>query len=555
MPVRSSLGRRLPVSVAVDDFTIDRLDLAAPVAGTAASLHVAGDLALASEDEGHLRIEGKRLGEPGSYTLTGSLTPERIAARLDVSEPAHGLVAGLSGLPELGALSVSASIDGPRNAEQLRLQASAGPLTADVRGKVDLVGKTVDLDLDGVAPAMTPRPGFGWRSARIEAHIHGPFSSPAAIGQLDIDHLKTAGGSLRRVVADIKGDNGSVELTASATELRLASAPDLFAATPVKLQVRAALNAPRRPVSFTLSHPRLAASGEIDTAGELSGSATLNLPSLAPFAAIVEADLQGRADLTARFTRLGGDAVNIGVDGTVGATGGLPFAVALLGDKATLALTASLHDGDVRLDNLALDGKALTVSAKGRQIAGKTDLDWRAAVSDLSAVSPRAAGTVSAEGHLAGPPDDLSATAQLTGEAAIGGTPKGNFTVSLTAQGLPRAPSGKIAAEGRLAGAPLRLDAAATREHDGTLSLVLGHLEWKSASGEGRLSLAPNETVPRGQLHLRMVRLEDLAPLAGVAAKGEIDAVSTRSSGKTSRRFASMPMPATSKSAPPPSTG
>ena len=41
----SSSGGTSPVSVTIHSIAIDRLDLAAPVAGAAASLHVAGDLA------------------------------------------------------------------------------------------------------------------------------------------------------------------------------------------------------------------------------------------------------------------------------------------------------------------------------------------------------------------------------------------------------------------------------------------------------------------------------------------------------------------------------
>src|SRR6185437_11812469 len=151
------------------------------------------------------------------------------------------------------------------------------------------------------------------------------------------------GGSVRQIAADITGKDGSVELKASATGLRLPSAPDLFAASPVELRARAVLKDPRRPVSFAISHPLLTASGDIDTAGGLSGSATMTLPSLAPYAAIAGTDLKGRTDLATHFAQQGDGAIQIGAEGTIGLTGGLPPAVALVGDKATLALTAALH--------------------------------------------------------------------------------------------------------------------------------------------------------------------------------------------------------------------
>jgi translocation and assembly module TamB len=521
----SSDGGGLPVRVAVGSFGIDRLDLAAPITGAPASLHLTGDLGLASPDDGHLTIEAKRLDEAGSYQIIGSLSTDRLAVQVHVSEPARGLVSGLAGLPELGALALSASFDGPREAEQLHFTAAAGAFSAEGHGRIDLVGNTVDLDLTGAAPAMSPRPGLGWQSARLEAHLHGTFTSPAATGHLDIENLIAGGGSVRQITADIDGKDGSVGLTALATELRLASAPDLFAAAPVELHARAVLSDPRRPVSFAISHPLLTASGDIETAGAFSGSATLTVTSLAPFAAIAGTDLQGRTDLTARLAQQGNGAIKIGVDGTIALTGGLPAAVALIGDKATLTAAATLHGADATLDNLALGGKTFTASAKGTRKAGAVDLDWQAALSDLSALSPNAAGTLSAEGHLAGPPENLAATAQLTGAAAIGGTPKGDFTVSLSAEGLPGAPSGKVEAEGRFAGAPIKLSAEAKRENDGTLSLALDRLQWKSASGEGRLTVRPGSGMPLGRLQLHMARLGDLAPLVGMPAKGGLTLV------------------------------
>src|SRR5581483_10119706 len=258
-----------------------------------------------------------RLDKAGSYKITGSLSPDRLAAQVSVSEPEHGVVSGLAGLPELGALSLFASFEGPHESEQLRFKAAAGALIAEGHGKVDLVGKTVDLDLVGAAPAMNLRPDLGWQSARVEAHVHGPFTSPTATGHLVIDELSAGGGSVGQLAADIGGKDGAVELTASATDLRLPSARDLFAAAPLQLQARAVLNDARRPVAFTISHPLLTASGNVDTAGTPSGSVTLTLPSLAPYAAIAGTDLQGRAELNARFAQQGDAAMKIGADGTI----------------------------------------------------------------------------------------------------------------------------------------------------------------------------------------------------------------------------------------------
>jgi translocation and assembly module TamB len=518
----TSTNQNLPVSISVDAFGIDRLDLAAPVAGIPATLRISGNLQLASLAQGNTTLDGQRLDSPGSYKLSGTMTTNGLAAQIAITEPAHGLVADLAGLPDLGPLNVSASLDGPRDAEAARFSLSAGPLQAEGHGKIDLTGKALDLDLGATAPQMAPRPGLGWRSIKLDAHLLGPFASPSATGHLDVEQAMANGGSVGQIAADVEGTNGAVTLTASANGLHIPGpSPDLFAAAP--LELHAQINTVQRSGNFTLLHPLLSASGDIDAADKPAGSVTMTLPSLTPFAAIAGIDLQGHASVTTKFA-LRDNTPTVSVDGTVGITGGLPIVVGLIGDNATASLTGALHGSDFTLGNLAINGKALTVSAKGAETAGVIDLDWQAALSDLSIIATKVAGTLSAQGHVGGPQQDFSVTTKLTGDAAVAGLPKENFTASLSAQGLPASPSGKIEAEGRFAGSPLQLAAAANRQSDGTLALSLDQLQWKSASGEGKLSLAPGALIPLGQLRLRMAQLGDLAPLTGLAVSGGFDA-------------------------------
>ena len=61
--------------------------------------------------------------------------------------------------------------------------------------------------------------------------------------------------------------------------------PDLFAADPVTLDVSARLDAPDRPVTFTLHHPLVAAEGTAHTEGVTAGPGASDLPNLTPLAA------------------------------------------------------------------------------------------------------------------------------------------------------------------------------------------------------------------------------------------------------------------------------
>src|SRR5215469_2895645 len=89
----------LPVSVAVDGIEVDRLDLAAPVAGVEASLRLKGDLALQSADEGHLTLDSERLDSQGTYRISGVVSRDKLSGQLMLAEPAHGLVSAVAGLP------------------------------------------------------------------------------------------------------------------------------------------------------------------------------------------------------------------------------------------------------------------------------------------------------------------------------------------------------------------------------------------------------------------------------------------------------------------------
>jgi translocation and assembly module TamB len=517
----ASTNQNLPVAISVDAFNVERLDLAAPVAGVAATLRIAGNLQLASLTQGHIALDGERLDSPGSYKLNGAVAAKDIAAQIAIAEPAHGLVSGFAGLPDLGAINVSASLGGARDAAAAEFRVSAGLLKANGHGHIDLTGQALDIDVAATAPQMAPRPGLGWQSAKLDAHVHGPIAGPSATGHVDIEQLTASGGSVDQLVADIEGTNGAVGLTASATSLYIPGpSPDLFAAAPI--QLHAQVNTMRRSMNFTLSHPLLSASGDIDAAEKPAGSITVTVPSLASFAAMAGTELQGHATVTAKFARQD-DATVVDADGTVGITGGLPVVVGLVGDNATVALSGSLHGRDLTLGNLAIGGKALSISAKGAETAGIVDLDWHAGLSDLSIIAANIAGTLAAEGHVGGPQQDLTATAQLKGDLATARLPKESFAASLSAQGLPGSPSGKIEAEGRFAGSPLQLAAAMNRQSDGRLALSLERLQWKSASGTGKLSLAPGATVPLGQLRLRVAQLSDLTPLTGLAISGSID--------------------------------
>ena len=62
-----------------------------------------------------------RLDAAGSYKLAANVDATQVKLRLQADEPPHGLIAGVAKLPDLGAISINATLDGPRDAVATRL--------------------------------------------------------------------------------------------------------------------------------------------------------------------------------------------------------------------------------------------------------------------------------------------------------------------------------------------------------------------------------------------------------------------------------------------------
>jgi len=101
---RGKGSTRLPVRVEIDSLHIAALELAPPIAGAASTVEVRARAHLVSASQFDLALGVDRVDAPGRYRLEGSARASRFALQLDLSEPAGGLLAGLAGLPDLGAV-------------------------------------------------------------------------------------------------------------------------------------------------------------------------------------------------------------------------------------------------------------------------------------------------------------------------------------------------------------------------------------------------------------------------------------------------------------------
>ncbi len=516
----------LPVTVDVQDLRIGRLRLAAPVAGAAAVLKVAGSGNYRSLQDAAVSLTLDRLDSAGTYRLRGQVSAEGIGARVQADEPAGGLVSGLAKLPTQGGLALVASLAGPRRAEKTDLSLSAGRLMAEAHGRLDLIGQTAALDVDASAPAMAPRPDLSWSGIALQAHVHGAFTRPDVAAHAVLRDLRGGGAAIGQLMVDATGNQGAVDVHAVMAGLVLPPPrPELFAAGNLDFSVHAELDSPDLPVRFSLSHKLVTADGNATLGGDIAATIHTVVPDLAPLAAIGNVDIRGRTEAVASMAIHGNDT-DVKVDGTAAFTGGQAPVSALLGDTR-YGVTARLTGQDIAISRAEVDGRAVHASVTGTDRGGALSLAWRVVLDDLAAASPRLAGAVTAAGRVNGPPSGVAVQADITGDVGIGSIPRGPVEISIQASGLPANPAGTIVAQGRLDGAPLALNGSVWRETDGRLHAVVERATWKSLAAKADLVLPRGESVPTGALTARMGRLADFSALIGQKIAGSFSAAVT----------------------------
>ena len=513
----------LPVQIDLRHLHIDQAVIGAPVAGVAATLRLDGSAALRSLTEGTVQLEVQRLDSPGDYAVTLRGTADTIQATVKADEPARGLLSSVAQLPDLGAISMQGSADGPTTALRSRLEITAGSLAASASGTVDLDHQAADMAVKARAQAMTPQPGMSWQSVLVDATVHGPFTKPDVKATIKIDALAAGGVGIGALVADIAGKSGQVALHATVQDLQVPGPkPDLFAAAPVTLAASVRLDAPDRPVTFAVQHPLVSADGTAQTAGVQRVQMHLFLPNLAPLAAAGGTDLSGHSDFDIQAEITDG-TTTAAAKGRVAITGGLAPVPALIGDDGRIDLAVSLHGQDITLSRLIVNGKALDVTADGGLSDQTIDANWTVALADLSAIQPSVSGKLNVRGHAAGTLNDLAVQADIGADLAAKGYSSGHLSARVDATGLPAAPHAAITAGGTLLDAPLSL-ALTAEEANGVVKVAVSQASWKSLQAGGAISLTPPAVIPAGRLHIDLGRLADLEPLLGRAIAGQANA-------------------------------
>ncbi|MGH8259101.1 MAG: hypothetical protein ACREUG_05375, partial [Steroidobacteraceae bacterium] len=528
---RKTSSMSLP-KIDIDRLAIDTLQLDPAVAGMQAQLNVRGDAHYRSTENVRATLIAHRTNGNGDYEVHALLEPSRLNASLKLTEPAGGPLEHMANLPGLGALSVDASLEGPRHAEHMQVLASAGALRASANGTLDLVGRSADLTYAVQSPAMMPRTGLAWQRIDLQGRWRGPLSAPQATGVLDLDGLRLPNGAqLASLEAHLAANGRLLTMRATANGIVLpGTQPQLLQGSPLALYAALQLDAAGRPLQITVTQRLIELRARAVTAGARSATFDLRLPDVAPLAALYEQSLRGSLELSGNVAERGA-ATHLDVSGT-GNLAGSSLPARLLGAATRLHLVATLNGQTIGVDTLELSGRALALSASGsaerrapRASSGPVQAlhaRWQVSLPDLALISPAVAGSITATGTASGPWGTLAANVKARSKLSVRGSPSGTIEATVHAHGLPSAPSGQIEATGTLDSAPLRLDASLERAQAHAYHLIVQRAEWKSLALNGNLAAGPNLATDRGSFHLRVGRLADLQRLVGTSLAGSI---------------------------------
>ncbi len=516
-------GSSLPGKIDIKKIALDKLAIAKPVAGLAMELNVAGFGRRTAPDEQQGTLTAEQVNGGGRYAVAANLTPAELTLDASAEEKSGGLIAQAAGLPDLGAIHLAASATGPRDGLKTKLVLAAGKLQADIHGQVNLTKQTLALDVAASAPSMQPRTDLSWQALALAAQVHGSFASPDVNGAVRIEDVFASGARARMVALGVLGNKGAIGIAGTIDGVVVpGKQPDLFSGAPIQLVANTKLADPAMPMTFSVRHPILDASGTVLLASR-QGGLLLRLPELKPFAAEAGMALAGQATILLAGGEQSG-MLRLGMHAALGVSSGPQDVTAVLGDNATLNLAAQVEGRSVRISTLSLDGQNVSLSAHGLLSEPAVDLTLAAGLRRLAPLDQRLAGHLQAEGRISGASSDLNAIIRLSGLVAVHGTPSGPFTAEIAAQGLPHDPRATITAEGALLNAPIRLAASGGRRPDGSINVTVSQADWKSARAHGALTIPPGSVLPQGQIALTVAQLADFGALIGKPLHGSIEA-------------------------------
>jgi translocation and assembly module TamB len=144
---KSSGQLSLPLNIDLRSLSVERFEIAAPLAGEAAVFSIDGLLRQTAKNRGESELHIIRLKQKGAYNLQASLTEDGMRAQISLHESTPGPLATLLGMHKPAALNLDAELAGPLSAVRSHLDFSLDNLRAQLDGDVDLAQNSADLKL------------------------------------------------------------------------------------------------------------------------------------------------------------------------------------------------------------------------------------------------------------------------------------------------------------------------------------------------------------------------------------------------------------------------
>ncbi len=528
-------GRGRIPDIEARELTADVVHLSAALAGTAATVNLHAGAHLRSLMDMQMAFAGTRLDGPGTYSFQLAFDQQRMDAVINLREPAQGPLAGLLGVPAIGAVQVAGELTGPRNAEHVKLQADLGDLHASATGAVDLIHRSADLEYSAEAGAMAPRADLSWQQLHVRGSWHGALSSAAAAGDVKLLALVLPDG-IRIGALDASLEAHAGDLSAHA-RLVDASAPGmsagLLSGAPLLVEGSIRLEEAARPFQLQVSHPDFELRAKGQAAGARAVDADLNAANVAPLLQSLPGGLTGPLHVHATVQQQGSQ-----YQGRLSATGNLdstlPALHPWLRGPESADLRATFGAGDVKVESSSVSNKALSVSLSGRLSASTgSDASWtvtgksRATLADLSALLPGLSGHADIRADLAGTTQAMRLAGELQASVAVGDSAPGAVRGTFELADLPHAPRARAQLQGQLAGEPLTLQADLQDNPGQAVHIRVPQADWQSLHAQGDLTLAHDLDQSAGQFKLSVAKLSDLNQLLGRHFGGSLAAALT----------------------------
>ena len=532
--------------IEVRRFDLEDVRLGAELAGRAARVSLRGGMDMRSLDNTLADVSARRIDGDGEYAMHLKFDAKRMDGTLSVHEPASGPLENILKLPGLGALDANVRINGPHETELIDLKLTAGQLNAAVSGRIDLRQGSMDVNYSVDAPAVAPRPDLKWRRLSLTGQWQGTFKDPTAQGHLQADGLALPGDlAIAALQADLTARQGSISVRGSIEGFRIPGPQAaLFEKDPIKISASMRVAEDTRPLTLEATHPLLSLKAQAITAGRPSVVLDVQVPSLAPFAALAGEDVAGNGNIKARVDFRDSD-IGLTLDATAGLSGGRASWIGILGNRAVLNVAGKISDSTFTLDRAVINARSIVLTASGTAArptssgggaaSAKSALAaadayvrdikarWDLRVADLGILRPELAGSMQASGSLNGAPSSFNADAEAKSTLSLRGSAPGAVGVELHARGLPSTPSASVDVRGTVDGSPLTLSVSLKRNGGRGFEGSIRRGEWKSAHADGEMSMTSGIDDARGHLHLEVGQLADLDRLVGTELEGSLD--------------------------------